>query len=314
MMSYVARRLLALIPVWLLVSVASFAIMHIAPGDPVAAMLGPEASADGIETMRALLGLDKPLWEQFTTWLGRVLRGDLGDSIFLDMPVAEAIRDRLPVTLWLTFFALFVALLIGIPCGVLASVNRGGPLELVVMSISLIGLSIPEFLLGLGLMYVFSVSAGLLPLSGFVSPAVNAAEGFRHLVMPGVTLGMMQAALIARMTRSSMLESLDADFVRTARSKGLGEWDVVMRHGFRNALIPVITVVGMALSALLSGAFVTESVFNLPGVGNLIIMAVKRRDYPVIQGGMLFLSTMIMLVNLITDIIYVYLDPRIKYE
>lgn len=314
MMSYIARRLLALIPVWLLVSLVSFAMMHIAPGDPVAAMLGPEASADGIETMRALLGLDKPLWVQFATWLGRVFRGDLGDSIFLNVPVREAIRDRLPVTLWLAVSALVVALVVGIPAGVLAAVKRGRPVELLVMVISLLGLATPEFLLGLGLMYALSVSSGVLPLGGYVSPFADTVDALRHIIMPSVTLGMMRASLIARMTRSSMLESLDADFVRTARAKGLREWTVIMRHGFRNALIPVVTVTGMAVSALLAGAFVTESVFSLPGIGNLIIMAVKRRDYPVIQGGMLLLSTMIMLVNLIADIIYVYLDPRIKYD
>ena len=314
MTSFIVKRLSALVPVWLLVSLIAFGVMHLAPGDPASVILGQEATPEAIEHLRVALGLNRPLYLQFAVWLGRVFKGDLGNSIFLDKPVLAALLERLPVTAWITACALCVALLVGIPAGILASIKRRGPMAPLVMVVSLLGLSTPEFLVGLSLLYIFSVALGWLPLGGFVSPVAEPLEALKHLLMPSITLGLAQVALIARMTRSSMLEVLDSDYVRTARSKGLAEGVVVMRHALRNALIPVITVIGMAIASLLAGTFVTESVFNLPGMGSLVIMAVKRRDYPLIQGGMLVVSTFTMIANLLVDIAYVYLDPRIKYE
>lgn len=314
MISYIFRRLLGLFPTWLLVGLMAFLIIHLTPGDPAAVMLGQEATLKGLEVVRHRLGLDKPLIVQLGKWYAGVFRGDLGDSFFLGRPVAVAIWERVPVTFALAFCAMLIAVCIGLPLGIWASLRPNTVWDTFAMGISLLGLSIPEFLMGLGLVYVFAVVLDWLPSGGYVAFSSDFVDALLHILMPAFSLGFMQSALIARMTRSAMLEVLTSDFVRTARAKGLNERVVVWKHALRNALLPVVTVIGLSFALLLGGAFITEVVFRLPGIGSLVIAAVKRRDYPVVQGVLLVVSTAVLLVNLFVDIAYAYLDPRIKYE
>ncbi|MGQ9732861.1 MAG: ABC transporter permease [Candidatus Zipacnadales bacterium] len=314
MISYIGRRLLGMIPTWLLVGLMAFLIIHLTPGDPAAVILGQEATLSGVEVVRERLGLDRPLLAQLRDWYLGVVRGDLGDSYFLGRPVAVAIWERLPVTFSLTLCAMLVAVLIGVPLGIIAALRPNTAWDTVAMAVSLLGLSIPEFLMGLGLVYTLAVVLRLLPTGGYVPFTVDFSRAVVHMIMPAFSLGFIQSALIARMTRSAMLEVLTSDFVRTARAKGLGETNVVVKHTLRNAMLPIVTVVGLSFTLLLGGAFITEVVFRLPGVGSLVIAAVKRRDYPVVQGVLLVVSTFVLLMNLIVDLVYAYLDPRIKYD
>ncbi len=304
-----------LIPVWLCVATLSFLIIHLTPGDPAALMLGQEAvSQEGLQAVRERLGLDRSLLAQLGQFLAGAARGDLGESFFLGQPVSNAILSRLPVTFALASASLVVAVLIGVPLGILASLKPGSPCDALIMTISIAGLSTPAFLLGLGLIYIFSVTLGWLPVGRYVPFSSDFIGGLRHIVLPAFSLGFMNAALIARMTRSSMLEVLLDDYVRTARSKGIAEPIVIYKHAFRNAALPIATTVGLVFALLLGGAFITEAVFTLPGIGTLIVSAVKRRDYPVVQGGLLFLATAVLLINMVVDLLYTYLDPRIKYQ
>ncbi len=313
MSGYILRRLLALLPVLLIVATVGFFLIYLTPGDPAAVMLGPDATQDDLQNLRTIMGLDRPLLVQLFLWYDRTLRGDLGYSIFLHRPVLQAIVERLEPTILLTLMALTVAVAIGLPAGVAAAVRRNSWVDQASMGVALFGVSVPGFWLGLNLILVFSVYLGLFPVAGYVPVGESLVRAIRSLVLPAVTLGFGGSALIARMTRSSMLEVLGQDYIRTAWAKGNQERRVIGRHALRNAMIPTVTVIGLALGGLLAGAIVTETVFALPGVGRLVISSVQRRDYPVIQGVLMFIASIYVLVNLLIDLLYVYLDPRVKY-
>jgi peptide/nickel transport system permease protein len=302
-----------LIPAWLIMGIIAFTLIRLIPGDPAAVLLGLEATPDAVAQLRDRLGLDKPLVTQFVLWLGQIVRGEFGRSYFLAEPVFQAILRRLPVTLSLAGFSLCCAVLLGIPAGLRAALRPNSSTDLGIMAVSVIGLSIPDFAMGLTLMYLFGVALQWLPISEYVPFTASITGWALHLVMPAISIGMIQGALIARITRSGMLEILGMDYVRTARAKGVAEPRVVHVHAFRNALIQVVTVVGNAAVILLGGAFVIETVFNLPGVGNLVVMAVKRRDYPLVQGCIVMISTVVIVVNLIVDVLYAYIDPQVRY-
>ncbi|NMB15659.1 MAG: ABC transporter permease [Firmicutes bacterium] len=311
---YIIRRVLGLIPVLILVAVVSFLLIHIIPGDPAAVMLGTDATPQEVEKLREDLGLNEPLHVQFYRWISRVLRGDLGDSFFMGRPVTVALLERLPATILLAVAALFFAVLIGVPAGIIAAIKQNSIIDQLVMITALIGVSLPSFWIGLNLILIFSVNLRWLPSGGYVPLTENFIDGLRCLLMPAFALGFMQAALIARMTRSSMLEVLRQDYIRTARSKGLAEQVVVGLHALKNAMIPILTVIGTAFGVLLGGAVIVETVFAYPGIGRLVVAAVQRRDYPVIQGALLLISSIYVLVNLLVDILYTLIDPRIKYN
>ena len=312
MFRYVIRRVLSAIPVMLIVSAAVFTLLYLTPGDPAYVILGPDARIDQIEELRERLGLNQPWYVQLARWYGRLAQGDLGTSLFLNQPVGQAIRERAEPTLMLTLLALLVSMAIGLPTGVLSALRRGRWVDTLVMLVAIIGVSMPTFWLGLNLIYLFGVQAKVLPVAGYQPLSAGLGENLRYLVMPAITLGLAQGALLARMTRSMMLETLNEDYVRTARAKGLNEGGVVMRHALRNALIPLVTVIGLSFAVLLGGAVITEQVFNIPGVGRLLIQAISRRDYPVVQGVVLVVAGMYVLVNLLVDIVYGYLDPRLR--
>ncbi|WP_206030320.1 ABC transporter permease [Roseomonas sp. AR75] len=313
MWRYAAGRLLTALPVLLIVSLLSFGIVWIVPGDVAAEMAGPTATADEVERLRERLGLTKPWQEQIVGWYSALAQGDLGESILLRQGVGAAIVERLPVTLSLTFTALAIALVIGTALGVLAAVRAGQAADRAAMGTALIGFSLPDFWLGLVFVYLFAVVLGWLPTGGYVPFTEDPLGWAQAMILPAGTLALSQMGLFARMTRASMLEVLRQDYVRTARAKGMPGWIVVGKHALRNALIPVVTVAGIACGVLLGGAVVIESVFSLPGVGRLIVGAIQRRDYPVIQGGLLMTATIFVLVNLAVDLLYAALDPRIRH-
>ena len=314
MQTYVLRRLLALVPVMLVVATVAFVLLHLAPGDPASVIAGPYASAEDVGRLRHQLGLDEPLLVQLGRWYWRLLQGDLGHSIFLRRPVIEAILDRAEPTLLLTSLATLVAVLIGVPAGIVAARRHGGALDQTVMLLALLGTSVPNFLLGLLLMLVFAVWLGWLPVAGYVALDVAPWRTLRSLLMPAFALGVVQAALIARITRSAMLDVLGEQFILAGRAKGLDERGVVYKHALKNAFVPILTVIGISFAVLLGGAVVIEQVFNIPGVGRLIIQAVLRRDYPVVQGVILVVGGIYVLVNLLVDLAYLLLDPRIRYQ
>jgi len=314
MAGYVARRLLGIIPVLVLVALGSFLLIHLVPGDPAVVMLGNEATPAQLETLRTQLGLGRSLPEQFVLWLGQALRGNLGESFFLGRPVSRALIERLPATMQLAVLSLVFSLLIGIPAGLIAAVRQNTWWDQLVMATAIGGISIPSFWLGLALILVFSVQLGWLPSGGYTPLWEDVVQGLRTLILPAVSLGSMQAALIARMTRSSMLEVLRQDYVRTAKAKGVQDWWVIVKHALKNAMIPVITTIGTAFGVLLGGAVVVEIVFTYPGLGRLVVLAVQRRDYPLVQGALLLTSVIYVVVNLAVDLLYGVFDPRIKYE
>ncbi len=311
---HVARRLVLLIPAWLIMGVIAFTLIRLIPGDPATILLGPDATPDAVTRLREQLGLDASLITQFGIWVAQVVHGDFGRSLFLGQPVLDAILERLPVTVSLASLALVCSVVLGVPAGLRAATRANSSTDLAVMAASVLGLSIPDFAMGLILMYLFGVVLHWFPISEYVPLSRSVGGWVLHLFMPAFSLGMVQAALIARITRSSMLEVLGMDYVRTARAKGLGEPRVIHWHAFRNALIQILTVVGNAAVILLGGAFVIETVFNLPGVGNLVVMAVRRRDYPLVQGCIVLISTIVIVVNLLVDVAYGYVDPKIRYD
>ncbi|ARP85727.1 ABC transporter permease [Bordetella genomosp. 9] len=313
MLSYLFNRLLGLVAVMFLVATIVFVIIRVTPGDPAAVMLGPEASQQDVAALRTRLGLDQPLPVQYATWLGQLARGDLGQSIFLDKPVLSALADRAEPTFWLTLMSLIIATLIALPVGILSAVKRGTALDQSVLSFSMFTSSVPSFWLGLLLMQVFAVKLGWLPVSGYGGPGASFGTRLSHLVLPAVVLGLVNSALITRFIRASMLDVLRDDYVRTARAKGLTERKVILKHAVRNALIPILTVIGLTTALLVSGAVVTETVFGLPGVGSLVVSAVLRRDYPVIQGALLVVAAIYVLINLLIDLLYLLVDPRVRY-
>jgi len=312
-LKYAAGRLLTALPVLFIVSLLSFGIVWIVPGDVAAEMAGPTATAEELARLRERLGLTKPWHEQLVGWYGALLQGDLGESILLRQGVGAAIVERLPVTLSLTFSALAIAFVFGTALGVLAAVRAGKLADRAAMGTALIGFSLPDFWLGLVFVYLFAVALGWLPTGGYVAFTEDPLGWARSMLMPAATLALAQMGLFARMTRAAMLEVLRQDYVRTARAKGMPGWIVIGKHALRNALIPVVTVAGIACGVLLGGTVVIESVFSLPGVGRLIVGAIQRRDYPVIQGGLLLTATIFVVVNLLVDLLYAWLDPRIRH-
>ncbi len=291
-----------------------FLLIHLIPGDPVSVMLGPDATPAQIEGTRRALGLDRPLYEQLVKFYGRVLQGDLGHSYFLDRPVTTALWERAEPTIVLTLLSLFVAVAIGIPAGIVAGAHPDSGRDRLVMLGALLGVCIPGFWLGLNFMYLFAVRLGWLPAAGYTSILADPVAAIRHMVLPAVSLGFNQSALIARISRSCMLEVLRQDYIRTAQAKGLSRRVVVYLHAFRNALVPVVAVIGVTMAILIGGAVVTEIVFNIPGLGRLIISAILRRDYPVVQGVVLVTAASYVLINLGVDMMYAFIDPRIRYE
>jgi peptide/nickel transport system permease protein len=314
MKTYIARRLLALLPVALVVATVSFVLIHLAPGDPASIIAGPDATAEDVERIQRQLGLDAPLPVQLVRWYGRLVRGDLGESIFLRMPVTEAILDRVEPTLLLTLFAIAISIAIGVPAGVVSARHHNTATDQALMVVALLGVSIPNFLLGLLFILCFSVWLGWFPVAGYAPLEYGWTATLRSLVLPAFALGLVQSALIARIARSSMLDVLREQFITAGRAKGLGERAVVYKHALKNAMIPTVTIIGISFAILISGAVVVETVFNIPGLGRLIISAVLRRDYPVIQGVVLCIAGLYMLINLAVDLSYVLFDPRVRYQ
>jgi len=309
----ILRRLVATIPVMGVVAIAVFALLHVTPGDPAVIIAGDYATSDDIERIRARLGLDRPFHTQVGLWLSRIVRGDLGTSIFSGLPVSTLIGQRAATTVWLTLFAMLISVGVGVPVGVLAAWRKGSWVDRAVMVFAVSGFSMPTFWLGFILVYVFSISTGWLPVQGYQPMAGGLWPFLRHLILPALTLSVVYMALIARMTRASMLGVLDEDYIRTAFAKGLAPRHVLIRHALKNASLPVVTIIGIGFALLIGGAVVTESVFALPGLGRLTVDAIVRRDYPVIQGVLLVVSGVYVLINLVVDVLYVVLDPRIRY-
>ena len=313
MSRYILQRVLGMLAVMFVVVTIVFVIVRVAPGDPAAVMLGPDATAQDIAALRARLGLDRPLAVQYLLFLGQLARGDLGESIFLNRPVLSALADRAEPTFFLTLFAIAIASAIAIPIGILSAYRRGSLFDQAATTAAMLAASIPSFWLGLLLIQFFAVRLGLFPVSGYGGPGASFATRMSHLVLPAMALGIVSSSLILRFTRASMLDVLNDDYVRTARSKGMSEIRVVMKHAFKNALIPILTVIGLTAALLVSGAVVTETVFGLPGVGSLVVSAVLRRDYPVIQGALLVIAALYVLINFLIDMTYLAIDPRVRY-
>jgi peptide/nickel transport system permease protein len=296
-----------------IVALFVFLLLHLSPGDPATIIAGDYASPADIARIRAQLGLDRPLHIQFTTWLMQLSRGDLGVSIFSNLPVSQLILQRVEPTLSLALTTLIFAIVVAIPLGILAAWKAGSWVDRTVMAFSVLGFSTPVFVLGYALIYIFALQLGLFPVQGFVSITDGIIPFLHRLVLPSITLSVIFIALFARITRASILEILNEDYIRTAKSKGLGERSILTRHALPNAAVPIVTVIGIGFALLIGGVVVTESVYNIPGLGRLTVDAVLRRDYPVIQGIILVFSGLYVLVNLIIDLLYVALDPRIRF-
>lgn len=310
---FVARRLIAAVPVLFLVTLIAASIMQLVPGDPASVIAGQSASNFEIEQVRQQLGLDRPFHERVFNWYAGLLEGDLGRSILLQRPVTQAILERVPVTLTLAGFALFLTIAIGIPCGVIAALRANTWVDQAVLTFALIGVSVPNFWLSLMLIVLFGVMLDWLPAGGYVPLADDPAEWARGLILPGVSLALLQIGLLARITRATMLETLRQDYVRTARAKGLPARLVVGKHALKNVMIPVVTVIGISFGLLLSGSVVIETVYSIPGMGRLLANAIFGRDYPLIQGGLLVTAATLVLLNLAVDLLYALIDPRVKY-
>ena len=308
------RRLLSAIPVLFIVSLISFGLMRLIPGDPAAAIAGIAATPAQIEQLRRDLGLDEPLLMQLLHYYQGLLQGDFGKSLLLGKGVLAATMERLPVTIGLSLYALVLTLLIGVASGIIAALRQNTWVDQVAMMIAMLGISIPGFFLGLLMIIFFAVQLGWLPSGGYVPFSQDPIGWLRSTTMPAISLALLQAGLLARITRSGMLEVLRQDYVRTARAKGLPERQVILKHALANALIPIVTVVGIIISLLLSGAVVTEALFSLPGMGQLLTQAVLSRDYPMVQGGLLLVTTFLVVVNILVDILYALIDPRVRYE
>ena len=313
MLAEVLRRLMATIPVMVVVAVAVFALLHVTPGDPAVIIAGDYASPDDVARIRAKLGLDRPFLTQVGIWLGQIVRGDLGTSIFSGLPVATLIKQRAEATVSLTIFAMLISVGVGVPLGIVAAWKKGSWLDRLVMVIAVSGFSMPVFWLGFLLVYVFAISFAWLPVQGYRPLTAGFWPFLRHLILPALTLSVIYMALVARMTRASMLSVLSEDYIRTAFAKGLPPGRVLVRHALKNASLPIVTIIGIGFALLIGGAVVTESVFALPGLGRLTVDAIVRRDYPVIQGVLLLVSGVYVMINLVIDMLYVCLDPRIRY-
>jgi peptide/nickel transport system permease protein len=310
----ILRRIGSALPVLLIVSLITFGLMRLIPGDPAAAMAGLSATQRDIAQLRTDLGLDQPLLVQLFRWYGGLLQGDLGRSILLGKPVVTATMERLPVTIGLSVFALVLTLIFGVMAGILAALRQNSWVDQLAMMLAMIGISVPNFFLGLLMIILFAVKLGWLPTGGYVPFTEDPLGWLRSMTMPAISLALLQAGLLARITRSTMLEVLRQDYIRTARAKGLPQRQVVFKHALANALIPIVTVVGIIVSLLLSGAVVTEALFSIPGIGQLLTQAVLSRDYPMVQGGLLLVTAFLLLINIVVDILYAAIDPRVRYE
>jgi peptide/nickel transport system permease protein len=313
MYAYIIRRVLAVVPVMFVVAIVVFLLLHLTPGDPAAIIAGDYAKPEDIARIRARLGLDQPLLVQFGTWLGHILTGDLGESIFSNLPVAHLIGQRLEPTIVLAVATIIVSCLTAVPMGVIAAWRAGALIDRAIMMFAVLGFSVPVFVIGYVLVYGLSLKAGWFPVQGYKPPSEGFLPFIRSITLPTVALSVFYVALIARITRASVLEVLNEDYIRTARAKGLDETTVMMRHALKNAAVPVVTIIGIGIALLIGGVVVTESVFNIPGLGRLTLDAILHRDYPIIQGMILVLSGAYVVVNLLIDISYTLLDPRIRY-
>ena len=313
MFAYIVRRVLATIPVMAVVALFVFSLLYIAPGDPAAVIAGDQATPADVERIRQNLGLDRPFLVRFGEWVWRILQGDLGVSIFTNLPVSTMIAQRVQPTLSLMVLTLLLAVVIAVPMGVLAAWKQGTLIDRAVMGFAVLGFSVPVFVVGYLLAYVFALELDWLPVQGYTSLDQGVWPWLENLILPSVALGGVYIALIARITRATMLEVLQQDYIRTARAKGAGQGSVLFLHALKNAAVPIVTVIGIGVALLIGGAVVTESVFAIPGLGRLTVDAILRRDYPVIQGVILLFSFVYVLVNLAIDILYTLLDPRIRY-
>ncbi len=313
MLRYTLKRLLATIPVMGVVALFVFSLLYISPGDPAAVIAGDIATAEDIARIRAQLGLDQPYFVRFGHWLADLARGDLGTSIFTKLPVSTLIAQRIEPTLALTVCTLLVAVSLAVPLGVVAAARAGGWIDRVVMAVSVMGFSVPVFVIAYGLILLFAVQLDWLPVQGYRSLADGFGPFIRHMILPSVALGIVYMALIARITRATMLDVLAQDYVRTAHAKGLAPGTVLTRHALKNAAVPIVTIIGIGVALLIGGVVVTETVFAIPGLGRLTVDAILRRDYPIIQGITLLFSAVYVLVNLLVDLSYSLFDPRIRY-
>ena len=313
MFAYIVRRVLATIPVMAIVALFVFSLLYIAPGDPAAVIAGDQATPDDVERIRASLGLDRPFLVRFGEWVWRILRGDLGVSIFTNLPVSTMIAQRVQPTLSLMVLTLILAVTIAVPMGVVAAWRQGTLIDRAVMGFAVLGFSVPVFVVGYLLAYIFALELDWLPVQGYTPIERGLWPWLENLILPAVALGGVYIALIARITRATMLEVLQQDYIRTARAKGAGQGSVLFLHALKNAAVPIVTVIGIGVALLIGGAVVTESVFAIPGLGRLTVDAILRRDYPVIQGVILLFSFTYVLVNLLIDLLYTLFDPRIRY-
>ena len=313
MIAFIVRRLLLLFPVLLIVGVIVFGLLHLAPGDPTTMLLGRESTIEQKEALREQLGLNEPLPVQFVEWFWGVLQLDFGESLFIGKPVTEALWDRVQPTGLLALYGLLLAIVIAIPAGVVAAVRPNSLLDRLLMLVSISGAAIPGFFFGILLILLFAVILDWLPSGGYVDIGDDPVQHLKYMILPSVTLGFSGAGFLSRLVRSTMLDVLNEDYVRTAFSKGLPERHVVLGHALRNALIPVMTVIGILLASMLGGAVVIETVFNVPGMGRLLVQSVTRRDYPVVQGAVMTIAAVEVLVMLIVDVLYVYVDPRLRH-
>jgi peptide/nickel transport system permease protein len=313
MVSYVLRRVLSTLPVMGIVALFVFSLLYIAPGDPAAVIAGDQASPADVERIRQGLGLDRPFLVQFGSWLWHILHGDLGTSIFTNLPVSAMIAQRIEPTFSLMAITLVLTILVAVPLGVVAAWKAGSWVDRTIMAFAVFAFSLPVFVVGYVLAYVFALQFEWLPVQGYTPLAAGLWPWLQNLILPALALGTVYIALIARITRASMLEVLQQDYVRTARAKGLGQRNILFVHALKNAAVPIVTVIGIGIALLIGGAVVTESVFAIPGLGRLTIDAILRRDYPVIQGIVLLFSFLYVLVNLMVDVTYTLVDPRIRY-
>ncbi|GIL03606.1 MAG: glutathione ABC transporter permease [Betaproteobacteria bacterium] len=313
MLRYTLKRLLATIPVMGVVALFVFSLLYISPGDPAAVIAGDIATEEDIARIRAQLGLDQPYFVRFGHWLADLARGDLGTSIFTKLPVSTLIAQRIEPTLALTVCTLIVAVSLAVPLGVIAAARAGGWIDRVVMAVSVMGFSVPVFVIAYGLILLFAVQLDWLPVQGYRSLADGFGPFIQHMILPSVALGIVYMALIARITRATMLDVLAQDYVRTANAKGLAPGTVLTRHALKNAAVPIVTIIGIGVALLIGGVVVTETVFAIPGLGRLTVDAILRRDYPIIQGITLLFSAVYVLVNLLVDLSYSLFDPRIRY-
>ena len=312
MLTYALKRVLTTIPVMIFVAFFVFSLLYLTPGDPAALIAGDQASVDDIARIRATLGLDRPFLVQFGEWSWRILHGDLGTSIFTHLPVTHLIAQRIEPTLSLLVLTMIVAMVIAVPLGVLSAWKHGSLIDRAAMVVSVLGFSLPVFVVGYLLAYVVAVKLRWLPVQGFTPLSAGLGPFLANLILPAVALALLYVALIARITRATMLDVLSQDYVRTARAKGVGQSGILFVHALKNAAVPIITVIGFGFAALISGAVVTESVFAIPGVGRLVTDAILRRDYPIIQGVVLLFSALYVLINLGVDLLYTVFDPRIR--